>query len=135
MNRGPLPGRAKTDFVAIATDAWSPPPDWILALAEEATRSTQGAVAARIGYSTGVVSNVLRNKYPGVLAGVEDAVRTALMGAVVDCPVLGEIERRRCLDEQAKPFRATNRMTIRLFHACRGACPHALKNREAADAV
>lgn len=135
MNRGPVPGRTRIDYLAIATEAWGPLPDWISVLVDEANGSTGAAVAARIGYSSSTVSDVLRNKYRGDLVRVEQAVRGALMGATVSCPVLDRISRTRCLNEQKQPFRATNRMTVRLYHACRGGCPHALKKREAADAV
>ncbi len=133
MNRGPTRGRSRADFVSIAAGAWAPPPDWVSVLAAEATRSTGAGVAARIGYSPAVVSDVIRNKYRGDIGRVEHAVRGALMGATVGCEVLGEIGRVRCLAEQDKPFRATSNLTVRLYHACRGACPHALRNRATSD--
>ena len=108
-----------------AREAWGEPlPDWIEVLAGEAERTTGAAAARRIGTSGGLVSQVLRGKYPGDLAAVEARVRGALMGQVVECPVLGEIGRDRCLREQGMPRIATSAVRSRLWHACRAGCPH-----------
>jgi len=126
MNRGPRPGTpGGTDFVAKARAAWSDEiPDWVLALAEEAQRTTVTAVAALIGYSPAVVSQVLSATYRGDLPRVEQVVRGALMGTIVACPVLGDIGRDACLREQARPFKATNSTRAMLRRACR-TCPNA----------
>lgn len=44
--------------------------------------------------------------------------------AAVDCPVLGTIDRGRCLDEQAQKYSSANRTRVQLFRACRSGCPH-----------
>jgi len=123
------PSKGKPDFAVIATASWGTVPDWILILAEEANRTTQTAAAARIGYSGGAISSVLRNSYQGDMGAVEQKVRGALMGATIECPVIGEIGRDRCLDEQKKPFAATSALRTRLFHACK-TCTH---NRQMKD--
>lgn len=129
MKRGPEAGiRTGTDFLAKAQAAWGADlPDWVEALAEEATRTSGAAAARRIGYSQAVVSHVFARSYTGDLARVADKVRGALMGSTVVCPVLGEIGRDRCLDEQRKPFSATSSIRSKLFRACRGSCSHARK--------
>lgn len=115
----------RSDFRAIAGDAWGDPiPDWVEVLAAEAMRTTGAATAKRIGYSGAVVSQVLRRSYPGDLAAVEERVRGAFMGATVECPVVGEIGRDRCLHEQEMPRTGASAMRMRLFHACRSGCPH-----------
>ena len=126
MNRGPVAGQpSKTDFAAIARAAWGDDlPDWVLALAEEATRITGVAVAKKIGYAGAVVTQIVRRKYPGDMGRVEAKVRGALMGATVVCPILGEIGRDRCLDEQKKPNSATSSIRSKLYRACRSGCPH-----------
>jgi hypothetical protein len=126
MKRGPMAGRPrKTDFVAIARAAWGDAlPDWVEELAEEATRSTGVAVAKKIGYAGAVVTQIVRRKYPGDIARVEQKVRGALMGATVVCPILGEIGRDRCLDEQKMPNSATSSIRSKLYRACRSGCPH-----------
>lgn len=128
MKTGPRPGAvgAAPDYVAKATAAWGEPPDWILVLAEEASRSTAKAVAERLGYSTSVVTTAIVRAYRGNMERLEQLVRGAFMSLKVDCPVLGELARDRCLQEQAEPFRASSAMRAQLFHACTipGRCPH-----------
>ncbi len=125
MNRGPIPGgAAKPDPVAKALAAWGEAmPKEVAALAEACKASTARAVAQRIGYSDAVVSHVLARRYGGDVARVFTAIRGALMGETVICPILGEIALDRCLTEQTTPFAATNSTRARLFHACK-TCPH-----------
>lgn len=133
MNRGPIPGlRSKVDFVAKAVAAWGEDlPREIRALAEACCESTASAVAKRIGYSPSAVSYVLSRKYQeGDMARVFAAIRGALMGETVLCPILGDIGRDRCLREQATPFAATNSTRARLSHACK-TCP----NRQQKDSA
>ena len=71
-----------------------------------------------------VVSSALLGNYKGSLRKLEAKVRGAFMGAVVDCPVLGEIERDRCETEQGRKFFGTSANRARLYRACRGGCPN-----------
>ena len=88
-------------------------------------RDTHGGkkTAEVIGYSGTVVSQVLSGSYKGDLTAVQQKVEGALMGLTVDCPVIGEIPRNRCLEYQRQPFSATNPMRVRLSKACQ-TCPH-----------
>lgn len=124
--RGPAPGaRTKSDFVAKAKAAWGPAlPDWIEELAAEASRTSAVSAAKRIGYSPAVLSHVFAKAYPGDIARVEAKVRGALMGAVVVCPILGEIGRDVCLDEQKKPNTGASSIRSKLYRACRSGCAH-----------
>jgi len=126
----------KTDFVGNARRNWGDAlPDWVVALAEEASRTSGVAAARRLGYSPAVVTGVINATYPGDMGAVEEKVRGALMGVEVECPILGEIGRDRCLDEQKKKFRGTSAIRTRLYAACRGGCPHSrLKSTEATHA-
>jgi len=130
MKRGPDQGLpSKTDFVAKARAAWGETlPDWVLELAEFASKTSGAQAAKKIGYSGAVVTHVIGNKYTGDLVRVADKVRGALMGVEVTCPVYGAIGRDRCLDNQKLPFAATNALRARCFHACRGGCPHSRIN-------
>ncbi len=76
-----------------------------------------------IGYSATVVSQVLSATYKGDLSAVKAKVEGALMGMTVDCPVVGELPRNRCLEYQRLPFSATNPMRVRLAQTC-PTCPH-----------
>src|SRR6266571_366108 len=59
------------------------PPAWILALAEECDRSSQGKAAKRLGVSTTVVNQALQNLYEGRLDRFEQRVRGELMRETV----------------------------------------------------
>lgn len=100
--------------------------DWIDAMRTECQRTSQRHVAQLIGYSPATVSQVLNGTYNGDLSSIEQAVRGALMGATVECPVIGEIPRNRCIDHQrrAGKFAATNPLRVQLHHQC-PLCPHA----------
>jgi len=98
---------------------------WIDALRAACARvGSQARVAAQIGYSPAVVNQVLKGVYKGDIARVQQAVEGALMGATVDCPVLGELPRNRCLENQDRPFAATNPIRVQLYRTCRESCPH-----------
>ena len=120
MTRAP-----KTNFAAKAAAAWGEaiPPE-VRELAEYADRHSGAAAAKKIGYSPGLVSHLLAASYPGDLPTVMARIRGALMGEAVACPVLGEISRDHCLDEQKRPFAATNAARARVYRACRSGCPH-----------
>jgi len=121
---------AKRKAVDVARAAWAQLggcPDWIIVLAEECDRTSQRAVAGRIGYSAGAVNQVLAAKYKAPTERIEQAVRGAYLAAVVDCPVLGELAADLCLEHQGKPW-GSSPMRIRLFNACRGGCPHSRIN-------
>lgn len=97
--------------------------DWIAALRAECQRTSQARTAARLGVSAAMVNQVLRGRYQGKTANIEARVRGELMRATVECPILGEISTRQCLDEQSRPFAATNPIRVLLYRACR-TCPH-----------
>lgn len=129
MRRGPQAGagrNADTDrtFAQKAADAHQgAPADWIVALAALADRGGLKAAGEAIGYSGGLVSQVIANKYPGDIAKVEAKTRGALLGASVDCPGAGDaMDRKTCLDWQDKPLARTSAYRVRMYHACR-ACP------------
>lgn len=124
-----------TDFHANARKGWgAAPPDWIVQLAEACAAATASDVARRLDYSVAVVSGVLLGSYKGDYRKVEAKVRGAYMGALVGCPVLGEIERDRCIAEQKFRHIGSSANRARLYRACRGGCPHSHLKREANDA-
>lgn len=115
-----------TDFVKTAEAAYGVPlHDWVQVLAEQCNANTQSAVAKRLGYSAGLISQVLRNSYPGNVHAVEEAVRGAWMGSTLSCPVMGTIGSDVCLGwrRKAKNFAATNSHRVRMYRACNN-CPH-----------
>ena len=105
--------------VAKATRAWGEAaPEWVLVLAEVCDQIGQTAAAKKLGTSSTVVSQALSNTYPSPLTSLEQRVRGELMKQCVACPVLGEITRRRCLDEQSRPYAATNALRVELRRTC-----------------
>lgn len=97
--------------------------DWLDAL--RAHRKTHGSkkTAEAIGYSATVVSQVCSGKYKGDLSAVKHKVEGALMGMTVDCPVIGELPRNRCMEYQRQPFAATNHLRVQLSRTC-PKCPN-----------
>ena len=121
----------KPSFADRARASWGTggPPDWIVVLADEVDRASQTVVAKRLGYSSSVVSQTLNACYRGDLKSFEAAVRGALMGATLKCPVLGEIAKDHCLEEQKIAKAATSGLRMQIARACK-TCPH---SRQRAD--
>jgi hypothetical protein len=105
-------------------------PEWIAVLREFSKPSkdnperSQVSAARLIGTSSSVVSQVLSGKYPGNLANIEARVRGALLDEKLTCPALGSINRKRCQDEQNRPFAVTNPYRVKVYVACRSGCPN-----------
>jgi len=111
---------------SVARAAWGEAlPDWLLVLARACDAGSQAEVARSLGYSPAVVSQTLNNKYRADLGQVEARARQALMSGRIGCPVLGEIDGRRCLEEQRRPLSTASSLRVRLWRACR-ACEHNL---------
>ena len=96
---------------------------WLAALRAAAKAQGQKAVGLRIGYSTAVVSQMLSGTYKGDLSRVQQAVEGALMGATVECPLVGELPRQRCADYQRRGFESTNPMRVAMSREC-PKCPN-----------
>jgi len=115
-----MSGPVDTAQVAWAGQA----PEWVMALAAECASSSQNRVAVRMGRSASLVSQVLRNKYPGDLTAVEEAFNGAFRSITIACPALGPISPRACGDwrRSAAAFHNTNAMRVRMYRACHR-CP------------
>ena len=101
--------------------------NWIDVLKTETDKSSQAAVARVLGYSPAAINQVIKGTYKGDSSRIEQTVRATFMHETVLCPVLSEIPKKKCFEEQAKPFAATNRQRVELFKACRN-CPNNRKN-------
>lgn len=114
-------------------EAWGgDAPDWVIRLAEECAATSQVKVARRLGRSGALVNQVLRNRYKGDMAGVEDCVRGIFMNGTIDCPALGAIPSNECHDwrKKSRQFGNANMLRVRMFRACNH-CPR--NTREAKD--
>lgn len=101
----------------------TPDADWLVVLRQACKARKQSVIAAEIGYSATVVSQVLTGNYKGDLKAVQQKVEGALMGMTVECPVIGELARNRCLEYQRQPFAATNHIRVQFSRAC-PSCPN-----------
>ena len=111
-------------FVDTACEAWGTLPDWIEALARECDRTSQNKAAKRLERSASLVSAVLRRRYTGDMAAVEDIVRGALMSTTADCPVLGDLPLDICRRwrSRAREFSNVNSQYVTMYRAC-NRCP------------
>lgn len=100
-------------------------PEWLATLRSHAKAHRQRQAAKDIGYSGTVVNQVLKGTYTGDLKAVQAKVEGALMGAMVECPVIGEMPRNRCVEHQARSrnFATTNPLRVRLAKVC-PTCPN-----------
>ena len=103
-------------------------PDWVEALARACTETSQNKVAARLERSAALVSNVLRNRYAGSMATVEELVRGHLLAETVACPSLGVLPLHECQSwrVKARSFQNTNSLRVRMWRACQ-MCPRYAK--------
>lgn len=114
-----------SERLALAQEHWPDPmPDWVRAIVEACDASSQSQVARRLDYSSAVVSQVLRRRYPGDLARLESRVRAELLRETVNCPALGEIGLSECQQHRANAahFTKRNPLSARMRRACNG-CP------------
>lgn len=111
----------------IAVDRWGgAAPEWVLVLADMCDAKSQAVVARSLGVSATMINQALRNSYAGRLDKLEQRVRGTFMNESLNCPVLGEITKRRCIDEQTRPFAPSNCLRIELRHAC-PRCPNSIE--------
>ena len=105
-------------------------PDWVEALAKAWDGSSQKEAAEQIGYNAATVSAIISNSYKAGTAAIQKAVRGALMNAMVDCPVIGEMPAHECLDNQKRPFTPVNHIWVQMYPKCQGECLHSKKFKE-----
>lgn len=110
-----------TGPVQIAREAWGAAmPDWVETLAQRCAASSQNKVAVQLNRSASLVSAVLRAKYQGDLAAVEDVVRGVFCGQIVECPQLGAIPSNDCQEWRRKSqhFSSVNSLRVDMYRAC-----------------
>lgn len=96
---------------------------WLDALREQCQGRQIAEVASELGYSRGAISMALHGKYPGDTRHIQAAVERVYPGSTVNCPVLGELARDKCLFHQSRPFGATSGVRVQLYRSCK-TCPH-----------
>ena len=125
MSAAPKALTPKESPLDIARAAWGDAlPTWVEALAVECARSSQKAVAQRLNRSGAVISTVLRNKYEGSVAAIEELFMGAFLNMRIECPALGELPVNECQEwrRKARSFASGNPLRVSMFRACAN-CP------------
>lgn len=99
---------------------------WLEVLRDEINKpgKSQNKVAKELGFSSSMISQVLRGKYPGSIENLKLKVEGRYMNLTVSCPVKGEIPVDECREHQSRPFSSANRERVKLYRSCRSGCPH-----------
>lgn len=116
---------AEPAILDTARAAWGDPlPDWIETLALECQLKSQSQVAKALDVSPAAVSQVLRGKYAGSTARMEERVRGVYLDGKVSCPALGELPVNECLKhrDHAKSFQMGSPTRALMYRACHR-CP------------
>jgi len=127
----------KPDYEARARESYGEAlPEWVAELAKLANRTTAAAAGRKVGIGASTVTQLINGSYGAKdWSAIETRVRGVLMKETVTCPILDEISKDHCLDEQNKPFTGTSAVRTALYNECRsGRCPHSrLKVEASAD--
>lgn len=100
---------------------------WLAELRAACAAASQAEIARRLQRagdgrypSPAVINQALKGSYEGDMSRLQGVVEGVLMQATVDCPVIGEIPRQRCIDHQSRrgKFAATNPLRVALHRAC-----------------
>ena len=109
--------------------------NWLEELTARCQHTSQKKVADKLHLSAALINQVLKGKYPGDLARIQQLVEGKFMQYSVNCPVLGEITKNKCLFHQERPFAATNPQRIMLHKACRSGCSHSLLKQTTSNQI
>ncbi len=111
-------------YAAKAPAAWGDAiPDWVETLAAKLDQLGVAEVVRATGYKQSALSAVISNTYKARTTTIEQAVRGAYMGLIVDCPTQGQIGREACLRTQGIKRRPVNSFEADQQVACRQ-CPN-----------
>jgi DNA-binding Lrp family transcriptional regulator len=97
---------------------------WLEVLQQQCDSRSQSSVAEDLGVSATTINQVLKRIYKGRTDRIKSMVEGKYMGAKVDCPVIGELPRDRCMQHQSRrKFAATNPLRVQLHRTC-PTCPN-----------
>lgn len=106
-------------------------PRWVQLLASACDASSQRDAGERLGKSSGYVSRLLNNRYPGDLGEAEKLVRAAWGDEDVLCPLWGEaIPLANCMTARRRDLPARSA----IHHLHRRTCPTCPNNTDGRDA-
>ncbi len=99
-------------------------PQWVQLLASACDRTSQQSVAERLGRSSGYISRLINNQYPGDMAEAERLVRAAYAGDDVECPIWSAtIPLSACMTNRRRKLPPRNAWQRKYLSVCPG-CPH-----------
>jgi hypothetical protein len=105
-------------------------PAWVEELRRACERTTQASVARRLARagdgkypSASIINQALKGNYAGDIGRLQGVVEGVLMQSSVECPVIGELPRQRCIEHQSRHFAATNPLRVLLHSTC-PTCEH-----------
>lgn len=101
-------------------------PRWVQLLASACDTTSQREAGDRIGKSSGYISRILNNRYPGDLGEAEKLVRAAWGAEDVACPLWGPIPLRSCMAARRRTLPPQNSV----HHLHRRACPTCPNNSD-----
>ena len=116
---------AEPTILEIAREAWGDPlPDWIETLALECQLKSRTLVAKALEVSPAAISTLLRCKYAGSTARMEERVRGVFLDGKIMCPAMGELAVNECLKhrDRAKAFAMAGPTRALMYRAC-NRCP------------
>lgn len=102
---------------------------WLEALRVRCDATSQQKVGKELNYSAAVINQVLKGTYRGDVSKVEMIVRGAYLGETVGCPVIGELEKNICIENQQREFSPTNSTRVKLYRACQ-TCPNSESRKD-----
>lgn len=121
--RPPRRGEPEKSNLAVARRTWGESiPGWVTLLATACDSSSQAEAARVIGKSSGYVSRLINNCYPGDMAEAERLVRAAFGGEDVLCPLWGPIPLPSCMRNRRRSGPASNSVE-RMYAAACPSCP------------
>lgn len=99
-------------------------PQWVQLLAAACDRTSQQSVAERLGKSSGYISRLINNQYPGDMAEAERLVRAVYADDDVECPIWSAtIPLSACMSNRRRTLRPQNFVQRKYQILCPG-CPN-----------
>jgi hypothetical protein len=97
---------------------------WLNELKRQVDATSLNAVSKAMGVSKTTISQLVNGKYGADTAKMQLLVESVYMGHTVNCPVLGEIPKHKCMAHQNTKHVGSQPNAIRLWKACRSDCPN-----------
>ncbi len=106
--------------------------NWLDTLRKACEETNPNFVARQLNVPLRMIDRALKGKYKDSSKRLQTWVEGVLQGKTVDCPVIDNLPKHKCLEYQTRDpkFATANPLSIRLYRACRSGCPHSKLPRE-----